>query len=70
MTEKEFQKLCTGTPSGTTLLFHYKGSVIRGRFVGCAEDEIVIEANGRHHVWPRELCDYEESSFPFPPSYS
>ena len=31
-----------------------------------ADDAIVIEANGKQILWPWELCDYRNSSYPTP----
>jgi len=69
MTEKEFQFLCTETPPGSALTFNFRDQVVVGNFVGCADDAVVIEANGRAYFWPRELCSYKKSSYAGP-SYS
>ena len=69
MTEKEFKELCSKTSSGTTLTFSFGDRQVSGKFVGCAEDAVVIEANGRSFVWPRELCSYRTTSNQVP-SYS
>jgi hypothetical protein len=69
MTEQEFQILCSKTPPGTTLTFSFRDQEVRGKFIGCAENAVVIEANGRGYFWPRDLCSYQESSYGIP-SYS
>lgn len=69
MTIEEFQQLCKTTEAGTTLTFKYRDTEISGRFVGCGEDAVVIEAAGRQHVWPRELVSCRKSDYPYP-SYS
>lgn len=69
MTEKEFQQLCKTTQPGTTLSFNYNDTEVSGKFVGCGENAIVIEVNGRQFVWPREVCECRKSSYPIP-SYS
>lgn len=69
MTEKEFEKLCTTTQPGTPLTFSDGEKEIRGTFVGCADDAVIIEAGGHNVIWPRELCDFSKSDYPTP-SYS
>ncbi len=69
MTEKEFRKLCSTTPTGTALAFRYNDIEVKGTFVGCAQDAVVVQANGRQFLWPRELCQIGKSSYPVP-SYS
>jgi len=69
MTDKEYYKLCNETPAGTTLSFNTGEDQVRGRFVGCTEDGVMIEANGQTFIWPRELIDYRKSDYQFP-SYS
>lgn len=69
MTIKEFQQLCNSTPVGTTLTFKYEDHEIKGHFVGCGSDEVVIESNGKPFIWPREVCDVRKSDYPTP-SYS
>ncbi|MDH3999034.1 MAG: hypothetical protein OET90_09385 [Desulfuromonadales bacterium] len=69
MTEQEFQKLCSDTSLGDSLLLSYGELEVCGKFIGCAEDAIVIEANGRSYVWPRELCRFITTSDAIP-SYS
>ena len=69
MTEQEFQDLCSKTPSGEILTFSFQDQEVRGKFIGCAEDAVVIEANGRGYFWPRELCSYQKSTYGTP-SYS
>jgi hypothetical protein len=69
MTEKEFYKLCNGTPVGTTLSFNTGNDQLRGNFVGCSADGVVIETNGQSFIWPRELIDYRKTD-PQIPTYS
>jgi len=69
MTNEKYKKLCAETEIGTPLVFTYRDLEIRGKFVGCAEDAIIIEANGKQVLWPRDLCDYSQSDYPLP-SYS
>jgi hypothetical protein len=69
MTEQEFHSLCSKTPSGKILIFSFRDQEVRGKFIGCAEDAVVIEANGRSYIWPRELCSYQKSTYATP-SYS
>jgi hypothetical protein len=69
MTEQEFKALCSEIPCGTTLTFSYRDKQVRGKFVGCTADAVIIEANGQNFIWPRDLCEYRKSSYPIP-SYS
>lgn len=69
MTVEEFHMLCKTTETGTILNFKYQDTEIKGHFIGCGEDEVVIEANGRQYIWPRELCRFRKSDYPIP-SYS
>lgn len=62
MTEQEFNELCSTTSPGTTLTFSFRDQEIEGKFIGCAENAVVIEANGRGFFWPRELCSYRKAS--------
>lgn len=66
MTIEQFQQLCKITPVGTTLTFRHDGQVVKGRFVGCGHDEIVIESDDKQIIWPRELCDVRKSDYPIP----
>jgi len=66
MTKEQYRKLCETTEVGTPIMFTYRDLEIRGKFVGCAEDAIIIEANGKQVLWPMELCDYSESTYPRP----
>ncbi len=66
MTEKQFRELCEATPIGTAVSFSYRDTTIRGKFIGCAEDAIVIESDGKAALWPWELCDYKTSTYPRP----
>ena len=69
MTVEEFHQLCKTTRVGTALTFRFGNEVISGHFVGCGRDEIVIEANGKQLIWPRELLDMRITDYPTP-SYS
>jgi len=69
MTEKEFEELCETTETGTILTFSYRDIKIEGKFIGCADDSVIVEAEGRQYIWPRELCLYRKSDYPTP-SYS
>lgn len=66
MTPEKFRRLCAETEIGTPLTFTYRDLEIRGKFVGCAEDAVIIEANGKQVFWPRELCDYSTAVYPYP----
>ena len=69
MTSQEYQDLCESTEPGTTLIFSFRDMEIRGKFIGCAEDAVIIEANGKGYFWPRELCAYRKQEHGTP-SYS
>jgi len=69
MTNREFHKLCNATPVGTPLSFFSGGSRVRGKFVGCSGDGIVIEANEQVFTWPRHLIDAEPADHPLPSSF-
>lgn len=66
---EEFHKLCKTTTVGMTLTFTYGGQEIKGHFIGCGKDEVIIESNGKQFIWPRDLCDVRKSDYPRP-SYS
>lgn len=69
MTRKDFKTLCDTTPAGTMLSFEFQDKQVRGKFVGCSEAGVLIEANGLQFIWPRNLIDYRKSAYPIP-SYS
>jgi len=69
MTRNEFKRLCETTPQGTEVSFEFRDKQVRGKFVGCSENGVLIETNGRQFIWPKELLDYRQSSYPIP-SYS
>jgi len=66
MTDKEFQQLCSNTPTGTTLSFDYRDTHVEGKFVSCTEDAFIIEVNGHDFIWPREFCNYRKAACPIP----
>ncbi|NIQ96120.1 MAG: hypothetical protein GWN87_19395 [Desulfuromonadales bacterium] len=66
MTEQQFRKLCNETEIGTSVSFSYRDRTVRGKFIGCAEDAVIIETDGKATFWPWELCDYHKSSYPTP----
>jgi len=69
MNDRQFENLCRKTPTGTPLSFGTGEVEIRGKFVGCTNDGVIIEANGRHFIWPRDLIDVGRTDYPIP-SYS
>jgi len=69
MTNQEFRKLCEETEIGTTLSLTMGVEQARGRFVGCSEDGVMLETNGRVSIWPPDLIDYRKTEHP-KPSYS
>ena len=69
MTKHEFKKFCTTTPLGTTLSLSCNNVEVKGKFIGCADNAVIIEANGSANICPYDLCDYGKSSYPIP-SYS
>jgi hypothetical protein len=69
MTSNEFKTFCATTPTGTTLSLSYRNVEVKGKFVGCADNAILIEANGSVNICPYDLCEYGKSSYPIP-SYS
>ncbi|TYO99167.1 hypothetical protein EDC39_1038 [Geothermobacter ehrlichii] len=69
MTERDFRQLCAKTPVGTPLLFSNRDIQVRGTFLGCDKDTILIEVNGYVSFWPREVCDLRSTDYPVP-SYS
>jgi len=69
MTNQEFRKLCDETEIGTTLSLTMEGEEARGRFVGCSEDGVMLETDGRVSIWPPDLIDYRKTTYP-KPSYS
>jgi len=66
MNETEFEILCTMTPRGSPLSFSCGGQEVRGTFIGCGEGVVILEANGRQHVWRRELIGSQKSPDPAP----
>jgi hypothetical protein len=66
MTEKEFTQLCRTTPTGATLTFQYLDTEVRGNFIGCGEEAVIIEVNGRQVIWPREVCECRKNLYPIP----
>jgi hypothetical protein len=66
MTDKEFHKLCKETQKGTTLSFNTGEQHVYGKFVGCSDGSVIIEAHGRDFIWPRDMIDYREADYPFP----
>ena len=66
MSKLEYKKLCETTEIGTAVSFQYNDKQITGTFIGCAENAMIIEANGKNFIWPWQLCDYRKSSYPIP----
>ena len=69
MTKNEFKTFCTTTPTGTTLMLSCNNVEVEGKFIGCSDDAVIIEANGSANICPHDLCEYSTSSYPTP-SYS
>lgn len=69
MTKSEFNRLCSETETGTPLSFNTGSEIVSGKFVGCTEDGVVIEANGQSYIWPLELLDFRKPDYQIP-SYS
>ena len=69
MTKEEYLDLCESTEPGTILTFSFRNMELHGKFIGCAEDAVIIEANGKGYFWPRELCIYKKTAYRSP-SYS
>lgn len=69
MTDKEFRTLCDETETGTILSLVMGDEQARGRFVGCSEDGVMLESDGRVSIWPPDLIDYRKTEYP-KPSYS
>ena len=69
MTKHAFKKFCTTTPTGTTLSLNCNNVEVKGTFIGCDDNSVIIEANGSANICPHDLCDYGKSSYPIP-SYS
>ena len=66
MTKKEFKDFCSTTEPGTTMTFTLMDREVQGTFIGCADNELVIESNGMDFFWPHELCSCQENSYPSP----
>lgn len=69
MTDSEFAKLCRETRPGTALTFATGAGDVRGSFIGCTDDSVIIEVNGKHVLWPYDLISCRKSGYPTP-SYS
>ena len=66
MTDKEFNRFCNTTQAGTTLSFNYRSMQVNGKFVGCWEESLVFDVNGRQYIWPHEVCECRKSPYPTP----
>ena len=66
MTAHEFKILCTHIEPGTTMTFIHDGTEVRGTFIGCSEDAVIIQADDRKIRWPKDLCDYRLSPYQMP----
>jgi len=66
MTESEFEELSKTRRRGTTLSFYTGGQKLRGKFIGCTESGVIIEAKGRARVWQKEQIDFKKSSHSAP----
>lgn len=69
MTDQDFKQLCSETKAGTTLSFNTGEQQVHGKFVGCEDQAVIFEVNGRSFIWPRDLLDYRKPDYPIP-SYS
>lgn len=66
MTEKEFGEICTLGSQSPSILVTYLDFNLTGTLLGCWEDHLLIEVNGQREVWPRELCERAQPSYPGP----
>ena len=69
MTGREFEKICSLQKDKLPIAIRHKEFDLRGKFVGCWEESLVIEINGQYALWPCELCESEKPDYPIP-SYS
>lgn len=69
MTKKEFGEVCSLQNSGASIMVSYLDFKLTGKLVGCWEDDLLLNVNGQHELWPRELCQAEKKTYPIP-SYS
>lgn len=69
MTTEEFTRLCSENSPGTPLTFDTGEAQVRGNLIGCMEDAVIIEVNGKHFVWPYDLISCQRPDYPIP-SYS
>ncbi len=66
MTEREFAKVCSLQQAGAAVEISYQEFNMTGKLIGCGEDFLVIEINGRQTIWPREICETKQRTYPGP----
>lgn len=69
MTNREFSEVCSLLPTDAPISIGYRQFNLTGRLIGCWGDSMVIDFHGLRAIWPRELCEMREATYPIP-SYS
>jgi hypothetical protein len=69
MTSKEFSEVCDLLPADSPISIGYRQFNLTGKLIGCWEGSMVIDFHGQQAIWPRELCERREATYPVP-SYS
>lgn len=69
MTDAKFEKICSLKDNNHTLLISYREQHLTGKLLDCWEDNFLVEVNGKHVLWPKDLCDTAKNDYPIP-SYS
>ncbi len=66
MTEREYSRVCRLQRDGSEVRISYQEFNLTGKLVGCGEDCLVIDINGRRTLWPREICESKPRTYPVP----
>ncbi len=69
MTDREFKEICSLQQAGSTITIRDHQLNLTGKVIGCWEDSLVIDFNGQREIWPMELLEREQQTYPAP-SYS
>lgn len=69
MTDREFKEICSLQQSGSAIMIRDHQFNLTGKVIGCWEDSLVIDFNGQREIWPMELFESEQQTYPVP-SYS
>lgn len=69
MTENEFLQTCSLQQTGSAVTIEYDKFNMTGKLIGCWNEYLVIDADGKQTLWPGKLCEVKKRDYR-PPSLS